>query len=939
MDKIIVKGARENNLKNINIELPKNKLIVLTGLSGSGKSSLAFDTIYAEGERRYVESLSSYARQFLGNSNKPDVDSIEGLSPAISIDQKTTHNNPRSTVGTVTEIYDYLRLLFARIGTPICPNHNIPITSQSVEEMTNKLLEYPVGTKMVIMAPVVHGEKGTHKDTLGNLLKEGYVRVNIDGELYDLSNSIELDKNKKHNISVIVDRIVIKEDVRSRLFESIETSTKLSHGKLVVQVLGDNEKEIVMSESFACPYCEFSLPELEPRLFSFNAPYGACPDCKGLGVKLQMDPDLVIPDKNKSLRDGAIKTLTDDPEAIEFMELECLCNHYKIDMNVPWSKISKKNQDIILYGSDEPIRIKYSTRGGINRDKVDYYEGIINRLERRYMSTTSTWIRDWLENYMIETDCDTCHGARLNNDVLQVKVGNKSIYEVTCMSIKDLVKFFSNIKLNSEQVKISELLLKEIKDRLNFLNNVGLGYLTLSRMAGTLSGGEAQRIRLATQIGSRLTGVLYVLDEPSIGLHQKDNQRLIDSMIQMRDLGNTLIVVEHDEDTMRQADYLVDIGPGAGDAGGEVVAYGTPEEVMANEKSITGLYLSGKKSIETPKSRRKGIKKYLKIRGAEEHNLKNIDVDIPLGTLTCVTGVSGSGKSSLITEILCKALSKELYNSKDKPGKYRKILGTDNIDKIVVISQSPIGRTPRSNPATYTSVFDDIRELFTTTKEAKMFGFQKNRFSFNVKGGRCEACRGDGVKKIEMHFLPDVYVPCEVCHGTRYNNETLQIKYKGKNISEVLDMRVSEALEFFENVPKIKHKLEVLDKVGLSYIKLGQSAPTLSGGEAERVKLAKELQKKATGKTLFVLDEPTTGLHTDDIARLLAILEEIVDNKDTVVVIEHNLDVIKVADYIIDLGPLGGDEGGEVVATGTPEEVSKNKASYTGQFLNKILNK
>ena len=939
MDKIVIKGARENNLKNINIELPKNKLIVLTGLSGSGKSSLAFDTIYAEGERRYVESLSSYARQFLGNSNKPDVDSIEGLSPAISIDQKTTHNNPRSTVGTVTEIYDYLRLLFARIGTPICPNHNIPITSQSVEEMTNKLLEYPVGTKMVIMAPVVHGEKGTHKDKLDSLLKEGFIRVRIDGDMYDLSTNIELDKNKKHDISVIVDRIVIKEDVRSRLFESIETSTKLSHGKLVVQILGEESKEIVMSESFACPYCEFSLPELEPRLFSFNAPYGACPDCKGLGIKLQMDVDLVIPDKNKSLSDGAIKTLTDDPEAIEYMELECLCNHYKIDMNIPWSKISKKNQDLILYGSDEPIRIKYSTRGGINRDKEDYYEGIINRLERRYMSTTSTWIRDWLENYMIETDCDTCHGARLNNDVLQVKVGNKSIYEVTCLSIKELVKFFDNIKLNAEQIKISELLLKEIKDRLNFLNNVGLGYLTLSRMAGTLSGGEAQRIRLATQIGSRLTGVLYVLDEPSIGLHQKDNQRLIDSMIQMRDLGNTLIVVEHDEDTMRNADYLVDIGPGAGDAGGEVVACGTPEEVMANDKSITGLYLSGKKSIEIPKKRRKGVQKYLKIKGAEEHNLKNIDVDIPLGTFTCVTGVSGSGKSSLITEILCKALSKELYNSKDKPGKYKKILGTENIDKIVVISQSPIGRTPRSNPATYTSVFDDIRELFTTTKEAKMFGFQKNRFSFNVKGGRCEACRGDGVKKIEMHFLPDVYVPCEVCHGSRYNNETLQIKYKGKNISDVLDMRVSEALKFFENVPKIKHKLEVLDRVGLGYIKLGQSAPTLSGGEAERVKLAKELQKKATGKTLFVLDEPTTGLHTDDISRLLAILQEIVDNKDTVIVIEHNLDVIKVADYIIDLGPLGGDEGGEVVATGTPEEVAKNNNSYTGQFLNKILNK
>ena len=939
MDKIIIKGARENNLKNIDIELPKNKLIVLTGLSGSGKSSLAFDTIYAEGERRYVESLSSYARQFLGNSNKPDVDSIEGLSPAISIDQKTTHNNPRSTVGTVTEIYDYLRLLFARIGTPICPNHNIPITSQSVEEMTNKLLEYPIGTKMIIMAPVVHGEKGTHKDTLDNLLKEGYVRVRIDGDMYDLSSNIELDKNKKHDIAVIVDRIVIKEDVRSRLFESIETSTKLSNGKLVVQILGDESKEIVMSESFACPYCEFSLPELEPRLFSFNAPYGACSDCKGLGIKLQMDPELVIPDDSLSILDGCIKPFGDELENIYYMKLLCLCKHYKIDTTIPFKKISKEKKNIIFYGSDELIHFKYTTRGGNTTDTYDYYEGVLNNLERRYMTTESSWVREWLERYMIETECDTCHGARLNKDVLQVKVGNKSIYEVTCLSIKDLVNFFGNLKLNSEQLKISELLIKEIKDRLDFLNNVGLGYLTLSRMAGTLSGGEAQRIRLATQIGSRLTGVLYVLDEPSIGLHQKDNQRLIDSMIQMRDLGNTLIVVEHDEDTMRAADYLVDIGPGAGDAGGEVVACGTPEEVMTNDKSITGLYLSGKKSIEIPKSRRKGVKKYLKIRGAEEHNLKNIDVDIPLGTFTCVTGVSGSGKSSLITEILCKALSKELYGSKDKPGKFKKIMGIENIDKIVVISQSPIGRTPRSNPATYTGVFDDIRELFTTTKEAKMFGFQKNRFSFNVKGGRCEACRGDGVKKIEMHFLPDVYVPCEVCHGTRYNNETLQIKYKGKNISDVLEMRVSEALKFFENVPKIKHKLEVLNNVGLGYIKLGQSAPTLSGGEAERVKLAKELQKKATGKTLFVLDEPTTGLHTDDIARLLAILEEIVDNKDTVLVIEHNLDVIKVADYIIDLGPLGGDEGGEIVATGTPEEVAKNSNSYTGQFLNNILNK
>ena len=937
MDKIIIKGARENNLKNINIELPKNKLIVMTGLSGSGKSSLAFDTIYAEGQRRYVESLSAYARQFLGNSEKPDVDSIEGLSPAISIDQKTTNNNPRSTVGTVTEIYDYLRLVFARCGVPYCPNHNIPISSQSVEEMTNKIMEYPIGTKMVIMSPVVHGEKGTHKDLFEKLRKDGFVRVRVNGEMYDLSEDINLDKNTKDKIDVVIDRIVLKEESRARLFESIEQATKLSNGKVVIQILGDDAKELVFSEQFACPHCEFSLPELEPRLFSFNAPYGACPDCKGLGIKQQIDVDLLIPDETKSLKDGCIKTLTDDPETIEFMELECLCNHYKIDMSTPWSKLSKKAKELILYGSDEPIRIKYSTRGGIKRDKLDFYEGIVNRLERRHMDTTSTWIREWLDNYMVDHTCDTCHGARLNDDVLQVKLGKKNIFEVTEMSIKDLIPFFENLKLSKEKEEIARLVIKEILDRLHFLENVGLGYLTLSRNAGSLSGGEAQRIRLATQIGSRLSGVLYVLDEPSIGLHQRDNEKLINSLLEMRDLGNTLVVVEHDTDTMLASDYLVDIGPGAGDKGGYVVAAGTPEEVMKSKDSITGQYLSGKLCIEVPKIRRKGIKKYLKIKGAKENNLKNIDVDIPLGTFTCVTGVSGSGKSSLVNEILVKAVSKKIYNSKEHPGKHDKILGIDNIDKIVAISQNPIGRTPRSNPATYTGVFDDIRELFTTTKEAKMHGFEKNRFSFNVKGGRCEACRGDGVKKIEMHFLPDVYVPCEVCHGTRYNTDTLNIKYKGKNIAEVLDMRVTEALEFFENVPKIKRKLEVIDEVGLGYIKLGQSAPTLSGGEAERVKLAKELQKISTGKTLYVLDEPTTGLHTDDIKRLLAILQKIVDNKNTVLVIEHNLDVIKCADYIIDLGPEGGDLGGTVIATGTPEEISKVKESYTGQFLKKIL--
>ena len=937
MDKIIIKGARENNLKNVNIELPKNKMIVMTGLSGSGKSSLAFDTIYAEGQRRYVESLSAYARQFLGGSEKPDVDSIEGLSPAISIDQKTTHNNPRSTVGTVTEIYDYLRLLFARVGVPYCPTHGIPISSQSVEEMTDKVLEYGEGTKIIILAPVVHGEKGTHKETLDKLRKEGYIRVRINGEMLDLSEEIDLDKNKKDNIDVVIDRVVIKEDSHSRIFEAIENATKLANGKVIIQVLGENAKEVVFSEQFACPHCDFSLSELEPRTFSFNAPYGACPECKGLGVKLQIDKDLIIPDQTLSISEGCIKTLTDDPEGLDYKRLECLCKHYKISMTKPWKSLSERHKNLVLYGSDEIIEFKYNSKSGNLYNRKDFYEGIINTLERRYMETSSTWIRDWLENYMVEYECDVCHGARLKDEVLSVKVDGKNIYEVTCMSIKELLKSYESLKLTEEQKQIANLVLKEINERLSFLSNVGLEYLTLNRSAGTLSGGEAQRIRLATQIGSHLTGVLYVLDEPSIGLHQRDNEKLINSMKEMRDLGNTLIVVEHDTDTMLACDYLVDIGPGAGDAGGNIIAKGTPEEVMKCDKSITGQYLSGKKCIEIPKTRRKGNKKYIKIKGAKENNLKNIDVDIPLGTLTCVTGVSGSGKSSLINSILCRAVSQHLYKTKEKPGKHDKILGMDNIDKIVAISQNPIGRTPRSNPATYTGVFDDIRTLFTTTKEAKMYGFEKNRFSFNVKGGRCEACRGDGVKKIEMHFLPDVYVPCEVCHGTRYNRETLNIKYKGKNIAEVLDMRVSEALEFFDNVPKIKQKLQVLEDVGLGYIKLGQSAPTLSGGEAERVKLAKELQRKATGKTLFVLDEPTTGLHVDDIKRLLAILQKIVDNKDTVVVIEHNLDVIKVADHIIDLGPEGGDGGGTIVAIGTPEEVSKVKESYTGQFLKKLL--
>lgn len=935
MDKIVIKGARENNLKNVDLELPKNKLIVMTGVSGSGKSSLAFDTIYAEGQRRYVESLSAYARQFLGGTEKPDVDSIEGLSPSISIDQKTTSKNPRSTVGTVTEIYDYLRLLFARIGIPYCPEHHIPISSQTVDEIVDKVLENEIGTKLIIMAPVAHGEKGTHKDLLEDLRKEGYVRVRVNGEMLDLSEEINLEKNKKDNIDVIIDRIVLKDGIRSRLSESIEQAIKLSKGKVVIDYVGN--KEVIYSENFACPYCDFSLPELEPRMFSFNAPFCSCPDCKGLGVKLKMDPDLVVPDATKSLNNGAIKTLTDDPEALDFKRLECLCKHYKIDMNKQWNKLSKKEQNYILYGSDEIIHFQYHSKSGNLYNQKDFYEGIINNLERRYMETSSTWIRDWLENYMLETICETCHGARLQDNILSVLVGGKNIYEVTCMSIKQLIPFFENLKLTKSQKEISGLLVKEILSRLTFLKNVGLEYLTLSRSAGTLSGGEAQRIRLATQIGSKLTGVLYVLDEPSIGLHQKDNEKLIKSLLEMRDLGNTLIVVEHDTDTMLASDFLVDVGPGAGDHGGEIIAAGTPEEVMKNENSITGRYLSGKEKIEVPTTRRKGTKKFIEIKGASENNLKNINVKFPLGTFTCVTGVSGSGKSTLVNQILCNAAYQKIYNSKVKPGKHKKITGLEEIDKVVEISQNPIGRTPRSNPATYTGVFDEIRDLFTTTKEAKMYGFGKDRFSFNVKGGRCEACRGDGVKKIEMHFLPDVYIPCEVCHGTRYNSETLRIKYKDKNIAEVLDMRVSEALEFFENVPKIKSKLQVLEDVGIGYIKLGQSATTLSGGEAGRVKLAKELQKKPTGKTLYIMDEPTTGLHSADIKRLLAIIQKIVDNKDTVIVIEHNLDVVKCADYIIDLGPTGGDGGGEVIATGPPEEIAKVKESATGEFLKKML--
>ena len=934
MDKIVIKGARENNLKNVDLELPKNKLIVMTGVSGSGKSSLAFDTIYAEGKRRYIDSLSAYARQFLGGTDKPQVDSIEGLSPSISIDQKTTNNNPRSTVGTVTEIYDYLRLLFARIGVPHCPNHNIPITSQSIEEMTKQIERLSENTKIRVLAPVIHGEKGTHKELLSSLIKDGYVRVRIDKEDYDLNDKIELSKTKKHDIDVVVDRLIIKENIHSRLYEAIELASSLAHGKVVIDVLG--ETEIVMSEKYACPMCDFSLPEIEPRMFSFNAPYGACKTCNGLGIKQKISEELIMPDKSLSINQKGIVVLNTDNNTLN-TQINEVSKYYDIDLDIPIKDIPREKLDIILYGSPDILEFKYVSSNGNKRTAKDFYEGIINNLERRYIETKSGWIRDWIGQYMVDMECPTCKGARLDNSVLTVLINGKNIYEVTKMSIGELKNFLTKLKLNDEQKEIADLILKEIISRLTFLINVGLEYLTLNRKAGTLSGGEASRIRLATQIGSRLTGVLYVLDEPSIGLHQRDNNRLIKSLLDMRDLGNTLVVVEHDTDTMLASDYLVDIGPYAGVNGGHIVASGTPEEVMNNENSLTGKYLKGMLKIEVPKNRRKGNKKYLEIKGAEENNLRKINVKIPLGKMVCVTGVSGSGKSTLVNEIIYKVVRNNLYRVKENPGKFKSVKGLENIDKVIDISQEPIGRTPRSNPATYVGVFDDIRDVFASTKEAKARGYDKSRFSFNVKGGRCEACFGDGVKKIEMHFLPDVYVPCTVCNGTRYNSETLQIKYKDKSIYDVLEMTVEEALEFFKNVPKVKNKLQILMDVGLSYIKLGQSAPTLSGGEAARVKLAKELQKKPTGKSLFILDEPTTGLHIHDIKKLLVILDRIVDNGDTVLIIEHNLDVIKVADHIIDLGPEGGTGGGLVVATGTPEEVSLVKESYTGQFLVNML--
>ena len=937
-NEIIIKGARVNNLKNIDLKIPRGKLVIMTGLSGSGKTSLAFDTIYAEGQRRYVESLSSYARQFLGGVEKPDVDRIDGLSPAIAIDQKTTSNNPRSTVGTVTEIYDYLRLLYARVGVAYCPEHHIPIQSQTIKQMCDAIDEYEEGARLQILAPIVKNKKGTHKDLFASLQKDGYVRVRVDGEVHLLEEELTLDKNKRHTIEVVVDRIIKRDDYRSRLADSLEASCKLADGEVVVQNLTTQEEQL-FSQNHACRICGFSVPKLEPRLFSFNSPLGACPTCNGLGITNEVDIDLLIPDMNLSINQGGIRFFKTSvgTDRIEWQRFLKLCEAYHIDLDKPLKDFTKKEMQVILIGSDRPISYEIVSSSGNVSKTTRPIEGVKTLIERRYMETSSNWSKEWYASFMREHTCPTCQGKRLNNQVLCVEVGGLNIAQLTDLSIDDAIVFFNELKLTETQQQIAELILKEIRDRLGFLQNVGLGYLTLSRKAGGLSGGEAQRIRLATQIGSHLTGVLYVLDEPSIGLHQRDNDKLIQTLKSIRDLGNSVLVVEHDEDTMRASDYIVDIGPGAGVHGGQVVAQGTPEEVAQDEHSITGQYLSGRKHIPVPASRRKGNGLFLEVRGAKEHNLKNINVKIPLGTLTIVTGVSGSGKSTLVNEILYKAIAKEVYHSKENPGLHKEIRGLENIDKVVHVLQDPIGRTPRSNPATYTGVFDDIRDLFASTKEAKIRGYDKGRFSFNVKGGRCEACQGDGVKRISMHFLPDVFVPCEECHGRRYNEETLQVTYKGKNIYDVLEMTVEESLGFFENLPRIYNKVKTIYDVGLGYVKLGQSATTLSGGEAQRVKLASELQKKATGKTVYILDEPTTGLHTHDVTTLIKVLQRIVDNGDTVLVIEHNLDMIKVADYIIDLGPEGGDGGGQIVVAGTPEKVAKNEKSYTGQFLKKIL--
>lgn len=934
LEKIKVKGARVHNLKNIDVEIPRNKLVVITGLSGSGKSSLAFDTIYAEGQRRYVESLSAYARQFLGQMDKPDVDYIEGLSPAISIDQKTTSHNPRSTVGTVTEIYDYLRLLFARVGRPHCPGCGRPIARQTVQQMVDRLLELPEGTRLQLLAPVVRGRKGTHVKVLEEIRREGFVRVRVDGRVMDVNEEISLDKNKKHTVEIVVDRIIIRPNSARRLADSLEVALKHSGGLAVASVV-DGE-EIVFSELFACADCGFSVPEITPRLFSFNSPYGACPACTGLGIKKEVDPDLIIPDRRKSIAGGAIEGWIKSTNAYRY--LEAVARKYNFSLDVPVQDMDPRDLDKILYGTGrEPVDVELVDTFGRRHRYRTPFEGVINNLARRYRETTSEYQREEIEKYMSTRPCPACKGARLRPEALSVKVGGKAINEVTAMPVSEASKFLENLELTRRERIIGRQVLKEIQERLGFLVNVGLDYLTLDRAAGTLSGGEAQRIRLATQIGSGLTGVLYILDEPSIGLHQRDNHRLLKTLLHLRDVGNTLIVVEHDEDTIRMADHIVDIGPGAGVEGGRVVAQGTVEDIMAEPRSLTGQYLSGKKFIPVPPARRPGNGKGIEVIGAKAHNLKEIDVYFPLGTFICVTGVSGSGKSTLVNEVLYKKLAQELHGAKVKPGECREIRGLEHLDKVIEVDQSPIGRTPRSNPATYTGVFNDIRELFAQTPESRVRGYKPGRFSFNVKGGRCEACRGDGIIKIEMHFLPDVYVPCEVCKGRRYNRETLEVTYKGKNIADVLDMTVNQAVEFFKHIPKIYRKLKTLQDVGLGYIRLGQPAPELSGGEAQRVKLATELSRRSNGRTFYILDEPTTGLHTADIHRLLNVLHRLVDAGDTVVVIEHNLDVIKTADYVIDLGPEGGDRGGTVVVAGTPEEVAATPSSYTGQYLKKVL--